>query len=85
MKIDIKHYKNIVILTGAGVSAGSGIRTYRGKEGIWSEFEVQEYGHVDRLRDKSERIWQLFGPLRAQLATAKPNSAHYSLAKVERF
>jgi NAD-dependent deacetylase len=84
MKIDTKQYKNIVILTGAGVSAGSGIRTYRGKDGIWSEFDVQEYGHVDRLRDKPERIWQLFGPLRTQLATAKPNIAHHTLAKVEK-
>ena len=84
MKIDIKHYKNIVILTGAGVSAGSGIRTYRGQEGIWSEFEIQDYGHVDRLRDKPERIWQLFGPLRTQLTTAIPNNAHHSLARLEK-
>ncbi len=83
MKIDIQQYKNIVILTGAGVSAASGIRTYRGKDGVWKEFDVQEYGHVDRLRDKPERIWQLFGPLRMQLVTATPNNAHYSLAKVE--
>lgn len=83
MKIDLQRYRNIVILTGAGVSAASGIRTYRGKEGLWNEFDEQEYGHVDRLRDKPERIWQLFGPLRTQLATAKPNEAHYSLAKAE--
>lgn len=83
MKIDIQQYKNIVILTGAGVSAASGIRTYRGKDGVWKEFDVQEYGHVDRLHDKPERIWQLFGPLRTQLVTATPNNAHYSLAKVE--
>ncbi len=83
MKIDIQQYKNIVILTGAGVSAASGIRTYRGKDGVWNEFDVQEYGHVDRLRDKPERIWQLFGPLRTQLVTASSNNAHYALAKVE--
>jgi NAD-dependent deacetylase len=84
VKIDIQQYKNIVILTGAGVSAASGIRTYRGQDGIWNEFDVQEYGHVDRLHDKPERIWQLFGPLRTQLATAKPNNAHETLAKLER-
>ena len=83
MKINIRQYNNIVILTGAGISAGSGIRTYRGDGGVWKEFDVQEYGHVDRLRDKPERIWQLFGPLRTQLATAKPNRAHEILAKVE--
>jgi NAD-dependent deacetylase len=83
VKIDIRQYKNIVILTGAGVSAASGIRTYRGKDGVWNEYDVQEYGHVDRLRDKPERVWQLFGPLRTQLKTAQPNPAHISLAKLE--
>lgn len=84
MKIDISQYKQIVILTGAGISAASGIRTYRGKDGVWDEYDVQEYGHVDRLQDKPEHIWELFGPLRSQLATAEPNQAHFVLAELEK-
>jgi len=84
MKIDISLYKKIVILTGAGVSAASGIRTYRGKDGVWNEYDVEEYGHVDRLTDKPEKIWQLFGPLRTQLLTAQPNNTHKLLAKIEK-
>lgn len=83
MKLNIHQYKNIVILTGAGISAASGIRTYRGPNGVWSEYDVQEYGHVDRLRDSPEKIWQLFGPLRTQLKSAQPNPAHTALAKLE--
>lgn len=55
MKIDIARYKQIVVLTGAGVSAASGIRTYRGKDGVWEEYDVQEYGHVDRLEDEPRK------------------------------
>jgi len=83
MKIDISRYKQIVVLTGAGVSAASGIRTYRGKDGVWQEYDVQVYGHVDRLEDNPKKIWQLFGQLRDQLKTAKPNIAHYTLAALE--
>jgi len=83
MKIDISQYQHIVILTGAGVSTASGIRTYRGAGGVWDEY-VEEYGHVDRLSDHPERIWQLLGPLRSQLLTAQPNNAHTILAELEK-
>jgi NAD-dependent SIR2 family protein deacetylase len=46
MKINIAAYKNIVILTGAGVSAGSGLETYRGQGGVWDKYNVEEYGNV---------------------------------------
>ena len=84
MKIDITQYRQIVILTGSGVSAASGIRTYRGKGGVWDEYDVQEYGHADRLHDAPEKLWQLFGPLREQLLEAKPNQAHFVLAELEK-
>ena len=46
MRIDIARYSHIVVLTGAGVSAGSGLRTYRSPGGVWEEYNVEEYGHV---------------------------------------
>lgn len=84
MEIDVTRYKRIVILTGAGVSAASGIRTYRGKGGIWDEHNVEEYGHVSVLTKRPDRTWKLFGQLRTQVREAQPNKAHYVLAELER-
>lgn len=83
MRIDLSKYRRIVVLTGAGVSAASGIRTYRGPGGLWNEHDVQEYGHVDRLKDRPEQIWKLFGSLRAQVPSVVHNRAHRVLATLE--
>ena len=83
MRIDTSRYNNIVVLTGAGISAGSGLRTYRGPDGVWEEHNVEEYGHVQALLEHPELTWQLFGTMRAPLRAAKPNAAHLALARVE--
>ncbi|MGH1486969.1 MAG: SIR2 family NAD-dependent protein deacylase [Cellvibrionaceae bacterium] len=80
----ITGYKNIVILTGAGISAASGLKTYRGPGGLWNEHDINEYGHIDRLKDDPSKIWALFGPLRQSIIQAKPNAAHYALSKLEK-
>ena len=83
MGIEISRYKNIVILTGAGISVASGLRTYRGAGGVWDEHNVEEYGHIDRLKDAPSKLWELFGPLRLSVSNAEPNRAHYALAQIE--
>ncbi len=81
--INIKKYRKIVILTGAGVSEPSGLGTYRGQGGIWEKYNVNEYGSVDRVKDAPEKIWSLFGKLREKVINASPNEAHYVLARLE--
>jgi len=83
MRINTSRYKNIVMLTGAGVSAGSGLRTYRGPDGVWEEHKVEEYGNIQTLIEHPERTWQLFGGMRAPVQAAVPNAAHYALARLE--
>ena len=82
MNIDLSDYRQIVILTGAGISAASGLHTYRGPGGIWEKYDVEAYGHVDRLKDHPEHIWELFGPLRDKIKAAQPNTAHEVLAEL---
>lgn len=82
--IDILNYKKIVILTRAGVSAASGLQTYRGKVGVWDEYNVEEYGHIDRIHSDPLKVWQLFQSLRQEVKDAKPSPAHFALAEIEK-
>lgn len=76
MQIDLSRCKNIVVLTGAGISAGSGLRTYRGPGGVWEEHNVAEYGHARALTERPAATWRLFGAMREPLKQALPNAAH---------
>lgn len=81
--IDASRYRNIVVLTGAGISVGSGLRPYRGPGGIWEEFNVEEYGHIDTLRAHPEKTWRHYGALRPPVRAAEPNAGHLALARFE--
>lgn len=83
MQIDLSRYQHIVILTGAGVSAESGLRTYRGLGGVWDEHQVAEYGNARALAEAPAKTWQLFGGLRADIRQARPNAAHRALMQAE--
>lgn len=83
MQLDLSRYQHIVILTGAGVSAESGLRTYRGPGGVWDEHQVAEYGNVRALAENPAKTWQLFGGLRDDIRRAQPNAAHRALAQAE--
>ncbi len=73
-----------VALTGAGVSAASGVPTFRAEGGVWTRFPVEDHGTADAFRRNPERCWDLFGSLARDLGHAEPNAAHYALSKLER-
>lgn len=83
MHLSLKNYKRIVVLTGAGISAGSGLRTYRGADGVWEEHKVEEFGHAHTLKERPQDTWSLFGGMREPVLAAKPNAAHFALAHWE--
>lgn len=83
MHIDLSQYSRIVVLTGAGISAGSGLRTYRGPDGVWEEYEVEKYGHAEALANRPVETWRLFGGMRGPVLAAHPNAAHRALAAWE--
>jgi len=76
-------FRNIVVLTGAGVSAASGLPTYRGAGGVWEKHNVEEFGTIEGFRRAPDRGWQLFGSLRPMIQAAQPNDAHLALARFE--
>ncbi|AGC43434.1 NAD-dependent deacetylase [Myxococcus stipitatus DSM 14675] len=74
-------WRNIVVLTGAGISVASGLPTYRGPGGLWTRPEAEEVPDAAMMERDPSRVWSLFGPLRGPLQAATPNAAHVALAQ----
>jgi NAD-dependent deacetylase len=76
--------KKLVILTGAGMSSESGIRTFRDSGGLWEEYEVTEVATFDAWLRNRELVLRFYNERRRQLATSKPNAGHTGLAALEK-
>ncbi len=83
MKIKVKDYKNIIFLTGAGISVASGLNTYRGINSSKSNDDIAYLGHVDRLADDPLSLWNFYLPLKEQIIQSSFNAAHQFIAKIE--
>ncbi|OGL48111.1 MAG: hypothetical protein A2161_02580 [Candidatus Schekmanbacteria bacterium RBG_13_48_7] len=79
----IKKYRNVVVLTGAGISAESGIPPFRGAGGLWVKFNPEEYATIQIFLRNPSKAWELFKVLGDTVGQAKPNAAHYALAEME--
>lgn len=77
--------KHLVVLTGAGVSAESGIRTFRDADGLWEEYPVQEVASIEAWHRNPELMQEFYNARRKQLVKAEPNAAHYALAEAEKY
>lgn len=76
--------KKIVVLTGAGISAESGISTFRDSNGLWEGHDVMDVASPEGFSNNPELVLDFYNQRRRQLLTVKPNKAHYNLAKLER-
>jgi len=77
--------KNLVILSGAGISAESGIRTCRDMDGLWEEYDVMQVASIEGWNANPELVLQFYNERRHQLATVTPNAAHTIIADLEQF
>ena len=75
--------RNIVILTGAGVSAESGLATFRGDDGLWEGHRVEDVATPEAFRSDPALVHQFYDARRAKLATVEPNAAHQALARLD--
>ena len=76
--------KNIVVLTGAGISAESGIKTFRDAGGLWEGHDIMEVASPIGWKNKPEIVLDFYNKRRLQLSEVQPNEAHYSLVKLEK-
>ena len=75
--------KHIVVLTGAGMSAESGIKTFRDADGLWEGHDVMEVASPQGFKRNPELVLEFYNQRRRQLKDVKPNQAHKDLAALE--
>ena len=75
--------RNIVILTGAGISAESGIETFRADTGLWAQHRVDDVATPEGFARNPELVVSFYNGRRTQAASAQPNAAHAALARLE--
>lgn len=76
--------KRIVVLTGAGISAESGIKTFRDADGLWEGHDVMEVASPQGWQNNMELVLDFYNQRRKQLLSVEPNPAHYALADLEK-
>jgi NAD-dependent deacetylase len=74
---------NIVILTGAGISAESGLGTFRDEGGLWAQHRIEDVATPEGFSRNPQLVHDFYNARRAQAADASPNPAHHALAKLE--
>ena len=75
--------KKIVILTGAGISAESGIKTFRDSDGLWEEYRVEDVATPEAYARDPQLVLDFYNQRRRQLFKAEPNEAHRQLVRLE--
>ena len=75
--------RNIVVLTGAGVSAESGLATFRGSDGLWEGHRVEDVATPEAFRRDPELVHTFYNSRRAKLDSVEPNAAHAALARLD--
>jgi NAD-dependent deacetylase len=75
--------ENIVILTGAGISAESGVRTFRGSDGLWEGHRVEDVATPEAFARDPALVQNFYDARRSQLKTVEPNAAHQALGRLD--
>jgi NAD-dependent deacetylase len=80
----LKNARHVTVLTGAGVSAESGIKTFRDPDGLWAKFNPQELASVDGFMSNPELVWEWYQHRRSIVNSSEPNPGHYAIAEMEK-
>jgi NAD-dependent deacetylase len=80
---EMSKIRNIVILTGAGISAESGIGTFRDKGGLWEQHRIEDVATPEAFARDPDLVLRFYDMRREQIQKAKPNVAHHALARLD--
>ena len=75
---------SICVLTGSGISADSGVPTFRGEDGLWRNFRAEDLATPEAFSKDPKLVWEWYNWRREIISTKKPNEAHYALAELEK-
>ncbi len=75
--------RNVVAFTGAGISAESGVPTFRGNDGIWGKFKPEELANINAFMRNPELVWEWYKARKKIIAEVQPNPGHLALARME--
>lgn len=76
-------YSSIVILTGAGISAESGLATFRSSNGLWNSHKVEDVATIEAFQRNPEFVHDFYNQMKPELLSAKPNPAHLAITKLQ--
>lgn len=82
--VEIGKNDYVFVLTGAGISAESGLPTFRASDGLWAGNRIEDVCTPDAWQRNPELVWQFYSKRRKDGAVAQPNPAHFALAELER-
>ena len=85
IKEHIQDFKKIVFVTGAGISHESGIPTFRGKDGLWRNYDAMKLATIDAFYDDPKLVWEWYNERRANIFAAEPNPGHIAIAELEKY
>jgi len=79
----LQQHDRLFVLTGAGISAESGLATFRGSGGLWNGYRVDQVATPEAWHADPELVWRFYSMRRRDALAAQPNAAHLALAKIE--
>ena len=85
IKDQVKNSKKIVFVTGAGMSQESGIPTFRGKDGLWRNYDAMELATIDAFYENPKLVWEWYNDRRSNILSAQPNEGHKAVAELEKY
>ena len=80
----LREAKSVGVLTGAGISAESGVPTFRGEEGLWKKYHPEELANFDAFIQNPKLVWEWYNYRKKIISEVEPNPAHHALVKMEK-